>query len=98
MTGPARPGDHTHEMSPIYFETPAAFRDWLAANHATAPQLVVGFYRVSTRRPSLTGAQAVDEARCVGWIDGIRQSVDAERYTNRFTPRRAGSNWSAINI
>jgi uncharacterized protein YdeI (YjbR/CyaY-like superfamily) len=85
-------------MTPIYFATPAAFRAWLVANHETAPELVVGFYRVATGRASLTWAQAVDEALCVGWIDGIRRSVDDERYTNRFTPRRAGSNWSAINI
>jgi uncharacterized protein YdeI (YjbR/CyaY-like superfamily) len=98
MTGPDRPGGHTDAMSPIYFETPAAFREWLVANHETAPELVVGFYRVATGRRSLTWAQAVDEALCVGWIDGVRRSVDAERYTNRFTPRRAGSNWSAINI
>jgi uncharacterized protein YdeI (YjbR/CyaY-like superfamily) len=98
MTGPDRPGSDTQTVTPIYFPTAAAFRAWLLANHETADELIVGFCRVATGRPSLTWSEAVDEALCVGWIDGIRRSVDAERYTNRFTPRRAGSNWSAINI
>ena len=83
---------------PRYFRSPSEFRKWLEKNHAKADELVVGFYRKGTGKPSMTWPQAVDEALCYGWIDGIRKSVDAERYTNRFTPRRPKSNWSAVNI
>lgn len=85
-------------MSPTFFETPAGFRAWLAANHTTADHLWVGFYKKGTGRPSITWPEAVDEALCYGWIDSIRKSVDAESYTNRFTPRRAGSVWSSVNV
>ena len=81
-----------------YFRTPAELRKWFRANHSTATELWVGFYRKSSGKPSITWAEAVDEALCVGWIDGIRKRVDDESYTNRFTPRRKGSVWSAINI
>ncbi|HET9520491.1 MAG TPA: YdeI/OmpD-associated family protein [Candidatus Limnocylindrales bacterium] len=83
---------------PVYFESPAAMRDWLAANHATAAELWVGYHKKATGRPSLTWSEAVDEALCYGWIDGVRYSVDPERFTQRFTPRRKGSTWSAVNI
>ena len=76
------PGERPETTTPIYFPSAAAFRDWLVANHDTASELVVGFYRVATGRPTLTWSEAVDEALCVGWIDGIRRSVDAERYTH----------------
>ncbi len=82
----------------VYFTSAAEFRDWLLANHQTATELWVGFHKVATGRPSMTWAEAVDEALCVGWIDGIRRRVDDERYVNRFTPRRPGSNWSAVNV
>ena len=85
-------------LDPIYFESPAALRDWFDANHATATELWVGQHRKATGRPSLTWSETVDEALCVGWIDGVRYSVDSERFTQRFTPRRKGSNWSAVNI
>ena len=80
-----------------FFETPAKFRAWLQEHHKTADELWVGFYKKATGKPSITWQEAVDEALCFGWIDGIRKSVDAERYTNRFTPRRRGSFWSAVN-
>jgi uncharacterized protein YdeI (YjbR/CyaY-like superfamily) len=83
---------------PRYFPSPAAFRKWLEKHHGTADELVVGFYKKATGKPSITWPQAVDEALCFGWIDGVRRRVDDERYTNRFTPRRPQSNWSAINI
>ena len=83
---------------PRYFRSPSEFRKWLEKNHAKADELVVGFYKKGTGKPSMTWPQAVDEALCFGWIDGIRKSVDEERYTNRFTPRRPRSNWSAVNI
>ena len=72
--------------------------DWLEANHATATELWVGYHKKSTGRPSLTWSEAVDEAISFGWIDGVRYSVDADRFTQRFTPRRKGSTWSAVNI
>jgi uncharacterized protein YdeI (YjbR/CyaY-like superfamily) len=81
-----------------YFESAAAFRRWLAANHARSPELLVGFHKRGTGRASLTWPESVDEALCVGWIDGVRRRVDAERYTIRFTPRRPGSTWSAVNV
>jgi len=85
-------------MDPVYFPSPAAFRDWLAAHHATADELWVGYHKRGTDWPSLTWPESVDEALCFGWIDGVRRSVDAERYAIRFTPRRPGSNWSRVNL
>ena len=84
--------------SPTFFETPAAFRAWLKKHHETAAELVVGFYRKDSGRKSITWQEAVDEALCFGWIDGIRRKHSEIAYSNRFTPRRARSNWSAINI
>jgi uncharacterized protein YdeI (YjbR/CyaY-like superfamily) len=83
---------------PKYFRTPAAFREWLAKNHTKATELVVGFYKTSSGKPSLTWPQSVDEALCFGWIDGVRRSLGDEAYTIRFTPRKATSIWSAINV
>ena len=94
MTEPV-PGGPT---APAFFATPADLRAWLKANHATAPELLVGFHRKGSRRPSITWPEAVDEALCVGWIDGVRRSLDETSYTIRFTPRRKGSIWSAVNI
>jgi uncharacterized protein YdeI (YjbR/CyaY-like superfamily) len=85
-------------MKPTFFDTPGDFRAWLEANHETAPELLVGFWRKGSGRPSMTWPESVDEALCVGWIDGIRRTVDDERYTIRFTPRRKGSRWSAVNV
>jgi uncharacterized protein YdeI (YjbR/CyaY-like superfamily) len=85
-------------MTPKFFRTPADFRRWLERHHGTQPELWVGFYKKGSGRPSITWPEAVDEALCFGWIDGIRKSVDAERYVNRFTPRRSRSNWSLVNI
>lgn len=85
-------------MEPIYFSSPAEFRAWLEENYEKERELLVGFYKVGTGKPSMTWSQAVDQALCFGWIDGVRRSVDKERYINRFTPRRPMSNWSAINI
>ncbi len=81
-----------------YFETPAAFRAWLRANHRHVDELWVGFHKKATGRASITWPESVDEALCFGWIDGIRRSVDASRYMIRFTPRRQGSVWSAVNV
>ncbi|HET7707393.1 MAG TPA: YdeI/OmpD-associated family protein [Thermoanaerobaculia bacterium] len=85
-------------MEPTFFPTPAAFRRWLKKNHRTARELFVGFYKKGTGRPSITWPEAVDEALCFAWIDGVRRTIDDESYVIRFTPRRPGSNWSLINI
>ena len=85
-------------MRPHYFASPAEWRAWLAKHHATTDEIWVGLHKKATGKPSLTWPEAVDQALCYGWIDGIRKRVDASRYTNRFTPRRPGSNWSAVNI
>jgi len=85
-------------LKPRYFATPAAFRAWLDAHHATSTELLVGFYKKGSGKRSITWPESVDEALCFGWIDGIRRSVDDERYTIRFTPRKARSTWSAVNI
>ncbi|MBP7809135.1 MAG: YdeI/OmpD-associated family protein [Bacteroidia bacterium] len=85
-------------MKVIFFETPAEFRTWLKKNHKKETELFVGFYKVGTKKPSMTWSQSVDQALCFGWIDGVRRSIDKESYCNRFTPRRSTSNWSNINI
>ncbi len=82
----------------VYFASPEEFRAWLEAHHDSAEVLWVGYHKRGTRRPSLTWPESVDEALCFGWIDGLRRSVDAERYAIRFTPRRPGSNWSRVNL
>jgi uncharacterized protein YdeI (YjbR/CyaY-like superfamily) len=85
-------------MTPRFFPTPAAFRRWLRRHHAESDALLVGFYKRGSGKPSLSWPQSVEEALCFGWIDGVRRRLDATRYTVRFTPRRAGSIWSAVNI
>jgi uncharacterized protein YdeI (YjbR/CyaY-like superfamily) len=85
-------------MEPTFFTTPAAFRAWLAAHHETESELLVGFHKRATGRPSMTWPESVDEALCFGWIDGVRRSLGEESYTIRFTPRKARSTWSAINV
>lgn len=85
-------------MEPVFFTTPAAFRTWLVAHHGTEAELLVGFHKVGSGLPSLTWPEAVDAALCVGWIDGVRRRIDDASYSIRFTPRRRGSIWSAINI
>jgi len=81
-----------------YFKSANDFRRWLEKNHATKQELWVGYYKKSSQQPSMTWPESVDEALCFGWIDGIRKSVDDLRYTIRFTPRRRGSIWSAVNM
>jgi uncharacterized protein YdeI (YjbR/CyaY-like superfamily) len=81
-----------------FFKTAADLRKWLEAHHESADELWVGLYKKGSGRASITWPEAVDEALCFGWIDGIRKRVDDDSYTNRLTPRRKGSVWSAINI
>lgn len=83
---------------PTFFDAPADFRAWLARHHASADELWVGFHKIGSGKPSITWPESVDQALCFGWIDGIRKSIDETAYMIRFTPRRAGSTWSAINI
>lgn len=83
---------------PIFFATPEKFRAWLTKNHASASELWVGFHRKATGRPSITWPESVDEALCVGWIDGLRKTVDESSYMIRFTPRKKTSSWSLVNI
>lgn len=82
----------------VHFKAPAAFRRWLDKNHDKATELQVGFFKKETGKPSITWPESVDEALCFGWIDGVRKSLGAESYTIRFTPRKPGSVWSAVNI
>lgn len=88
----------TVTRAPRFFRSPAAFRTWLAANHATATELLVGYYKKDSGKASMTWSESVDEAICFGWIDGRLSSLDAERYAIRFTPRKPGSVWSKVNI
>ena len=90
------PSPTPHDV--IYFESAEELRDWFDANHATADDLWIGHHRKATGKPSLTWSQTVDEALCVGWIDSVRVSLDETRFVQRFTPRRKGSTWSAINV
>ena len=83
---------------PRIFSSQAAFRAWLEKHHGRAPELWVGFWNKASGRKGMTYSEAVDEALCWGWIDGVKKKVDAERYTNRFTPRKAVSTWSDLNL
>jgi len=84
-------------MKPRFFASPATWRRWLTAHHDVSDEWWVGFYRKGSGRPSITWPESVDEALCFGWIDGLRKSMDSVSYAIRFTPRRPGSNWSAVN-
>lgn len=83
---------------PLFFATAAAFRTWLRKHASDEKELVVGFYKKDSGHPSITWPEAVDEALCVGWIDGVRKGIDGLSYQIRFTPRKATSIWSAVNI
>jgi uncharacterized protein YdeI (YjbR/CyaY-like superfamily) len=85
-------------MDAIYFTSPDELRDWYLANHDKATELIIGFYKRHTGKPSVNYREALDEALCFGWIDGIRRRVDDECYTNRYTPRTRRSIWSEVNI
>jgi len=85
-------------VKPTFFATPARFRAWLKAHHRTETELLVGLYKKGSGKPSITWPEAVDEALCVGWIDGVRRSLGDEAYSIRFTPRRPGSIWSSVNV
>ena len=82
----------------IYFASPEEFRAWLEEHHERATEVWIGYWKKHAGKPSLTWSQAVDEALCFGWIDGVLRRVDDERHIQRFTPRKPTSNWSAVNI
>jgi uncharacterized protein YdeI (YjbR/CyaY-like superfamily) len=84
-------------MDTIYFRSSEELRAWFA-EHGDAQELWVGFYKKGSGETGITYPEAVGEALCAGWIDGVRYGVDDRRYRNRFTPRRPGSNWSQVNI
>jgi uncharacterized protein YdeI (YjbR/CyaY-like superfamily) len=96
MTQTADGAEHVADAT--FFETADDLHRWFEANHETAAELWVGLYRIGAGRASIRWPEVVDEALCFGWIDGIRQRIDDVSYRNRLTPRRKGSNWSAINI
>ena len=83
---------------PTFFAKQSEFRKWLQNNHKKQAELLVGFYKIGSGKPSMTWPQSVDEALCFGWIDGVRKSIDKESYQIRFTQRKPTSIWSAINI
>jgi uncharacterized protein YdeI (YjbR/CyaY-like superfamily) len=85
-------------MEPKFFAKPAQFRKWLAENHATATELFIGFYKKGSGKKSITYPEALDEALCFGWIDGVRHRLDEESYKQRFSPRKPRSIWSLINV
>ena len=92
------PSPPSPALSVLFFKTKADWRAWLEKNHDSAREVLVGFYKKGSGRPSITWPEAVDEALCFGWIDSVRRSLDDQSYTNRFTPRRARSTWSRVNI
>ncbi|MBL1223094.1 YdeI/OmpD-associated family protein [Chryseobacterium sp. L7] len=85
-------------MTPIFFATKEEFRKWLEENHTEEKEVLVGFYKKGTGKPSMNWSESVDQALCFGWIDSVRRSIDTESFTNRFTPRKSNSIWSIINI
>ena len=85
-------------MTVVFFATSADFRAWLEVNHNKSTEVLLGLYKKDTGKPSITWPEAVDQALCFGWIDGVRKSIDATSYTIRFTPRKPRSRWSLVNI
>jgi uncharacterized protein YdeI (YjbR/CyaY-like superfamily) len=86
------------DARPVFFAAPSELRSWLEKHHDSERELYVGYYKKGTGRPSLTWPESVDEALCFGWIDGVRRRIDDDSYCIRFTPRKARSIWSAVNI
>jgi uncharacterized protein YdeI (YjbR/CyaY-like superfamily) len=85
-------------VKPIFFRSASDFRRWLETHHETAPEVWVGFYKKRSGKQGMAYVEGVDQALCYGWIDGIKQRVDEQAYTHRFSPRQSKSVWSAINI
>jgi uncharacterized protein YdeI (YjbR/CyaY-like superfamily) len=89
---------HAKAMEPTFFATPAELRAWLEEHHESASELLVGFHKKGSGKPSITWPESVDQALCFGWIDGVRRSLGDDAYTIRFTPRKPSSTWSAVNV
>src|ERR1044072_4179949 len=85
-------------MTPRFFSSPEKFREWLEQHHDSASELLLGFHKKSSRKKIVTYAEALDEALCYGWMDGVRKNLNETSYTIRFTPRKAGSIWSNVNV
>jgi uncharacterized protein YdeI (YjbR/CyaY-like superfamily) len=85
-------------MEARFFASPEEWHAWLEEHHDTEAEVLVGYWKRGTGRPSLTWPESVDEALCFGWIDGVRRRIDDERYCIRFTPRRPRSRWSDVNV
>src|SRR5919106_1079114 len=85
-------------MNPKFFNPPAEFREWLERNHDTASELLIGFHKKSSGKKSITYPEALDEALCFGWIDGVRKKLNETSFVQRFTPRKPRSIWSNINV
>lgn len=85
-------------MKPKFFSTPAEFREWLEQNHDTASELLIGFHKRASGKKSITYPEALDEALCFGWIDGVRKKLNETSFVQRFTPRKPRSIWSNINV
>jgi uncharacterized protein YdeI (YjbR/CyaY-like superfamily) len=85
-------------VNPQFFASPEQFRAWLQAHHEAETEVLVGYYKKRTGKPTMTWAESVDEALCFGWIDGVRRGIDDESYSIRFTPRKQRSTWSVVNI
>lgn len=85
-------------MKPVYFKSQSEFHKWLVKNHDNVSELSVGFYKKSSGKAGITYKEALDEALCFGWIDGVRNSMDEDRWTIRFTPRTPRSIWSKVNV
>ena len=86
------------EPNPIFFKSPQEFYDWLEGHHETKSEIYVGFFKQHTGKRAMSWSEAVDQALCFGWIDTRSNSIDEDRYMQRFTPRKPGSNWSKINV
>ena len=84
--------------SPRLFPNTAALRRWFESHHASEKELLLGYWKVGSGKPSVGWPESVDEALCVGWIDGLRKRIDECSYTIRFTPHKPTSIWSAVNI
>lgn len=91
-------GGGSPEMKPLFFKTPSELRNWFRAEHDKSEEVWIAFYKKGSGLVSVTYSEALDQALCFGWIDGIRKKVDEVSYMNRFTPRRPKGNWSKINV
>jgi uncharacterized protein YdeI (YjbR/CyaY-like superfamily) len=81
----------------LYVTTRQDLRRWLEENHKSKKEIWLVQYKKAAKKPSINYAEAVEEALCFGWIDGLEKSMDTERYALRFSPRRPKSNWTETN-